>query len=129
MRSWLNKIRIRALTARSDDAHSLSVASINPLAIHDLPNHGRLWIQIIVETVTVMLVADLKKVARGFAWFEDLTTGRGTSVPAIARQEGVTDSYVCRLIGIALDKIANPGNIEIKLLGSEREFTPNGCAR
>src|SRR5665213_783200 len=54
-RSWLNKTPIRALTSRSDDAHNSSVASIDAPDIHDLPNHGRPWIQKFDQSATVML--------------------------------------------------------------------------
>jgi len=47
-------------------------------------------------------LSDMNSIARGFGWFEDLTTGRATSAQAIAQRDGVTDSYVCRLINRAL---------------------------
>jgi hypothetical protein len=44
----------------------------------------------------------VKAVARGFTWFEDLTTGRESSIAAIAKQEGLTGRYVARLLEMAL---------------------------
>ena len=47
--------------------------------------------------------AGLKSVARGFVWFEELTSSRARSLEEIARREDVTDRYVSRLIDRALD--------------------------
>jgi len=50
--------------------------------------------------------AALKSVARGFVWFEELTSGRVRSLEEIARREDVTDRYVSRLIDRALDFVS-----------------------
>jgi len=44
----------------------------------------------------------LKAIARGHRWFADLASGRAASIREIARREGVYDSYVKRLIPLAL---------------------------
>ena len=36
----------------------------------------------------------IKSIARGFAWFEELATGRAETATAIAKREGVSDRYV-----------------------------------
>ncbi len=44
----------------------------------------------------------LKAVARGHRWFGELASGRAASIRAIAKREGVYDSYAKRLIPLAL---------------------------
>ncbi|MGE0723517.1 MAG: hypothetical protein AB7O45_04035 [Alphaproteobacteria bacterium] len=39
--------------------------------------------------------------ARGYLWFEELATGAITSIAGIAAREGVTPSYVSRLLPLA----------------------------
>jgi hypothetical protein len=41
-------------------------------------------------------------IARGTYWFEDLTSGTASSISDIATRESVTDSYVSRLLNLAL---------------------------
>jgi len=43
----------------------------------------------------------VKEVARGYAWFEELTSGRAASITAIATREDLTDRYVTRLLDLA----------------------------
>jgi hypothetical protein len=43
----------------------------------------------------------LKAIARAHRWFEELVSGRATSLAAIASRQGVTDRYVTRLIRLA----------------------------
>jgi site-specific DNA recombinase len=43
----------------------------------------------------------LKAIARAHRWFEELASGRATSLAAIASHEGVSDRYVARLIQLA----------------------------
>ena len=43
----------------------------------------------------------LKAIAQAHRWFEELLSGRVTSLAAIASREGVTDRYVARLIRLA----------------------------
>jgi len=44
----------------------------------------------------------LKAIARGHRWFHELASGRTASIREIAKREGVYDSYVKRLIPLAL---------------------------
>ena len=43
----------------------------------------------------------VKAIARGRRWFEDLVSGRAASLVEIAKAEGITESYVGRLIPLA----------------------------
>jgi site-specific DNA recombinase len=43
----------------------------------------------------------LKAIARAHQWFEELVSGRATSLAAIASRQGVTDRYIARLIRLA----------------------------
>jgi hypothetical protein len=43
----------------------------------------------------------IKAIARGRQWFEDLASGRAGSMVEIAKAEGVTESYVGRLVPLA----------------------------
>jgi len=43
----------------------------------------------------------LRAIARAHRWFEELLSGRATSLAAIARRQGVADRYVARLIPLA----------------------------
>src|ERR1700730_1956720 len=40
-------------------------------------------------------------IARGTCWFEELTSGKASSISSIASRESVTDSYVSRLLNFA----------------------------
>ena len=41
-------------------------------------------------------------IARGTCWFEELTSGKASSISDIASRENVTDSYISRLLNLAL---------------------------
>jgi len=41
-------------------------------------------------------------IARGTCWFEELTSGKASSISSIASRENVTDSYISRLLNLAL---------------------------
>src|SRR5882672_6109865 len=41
-------------------------------------------------------------IARGTCWFEELTSGKTSSISSIASRENVTDSYISRLLSLAL---------------------------
>jgi len=43
----------------------------------------------------------VKALARGFAWFEELATGRAETITVIAKRERVTDRYVSQLVELA----------------------------
>jgi hypothetical protein len=57
----------------------------------------------------------VKALARGFAWFEELTTGRTDTVTAIAKRERVTDRYVSQLVELAF---VDPGVVQQALAGN-----------
>jgi site-specific DNA recombinase len=44
----------------------------------------------------------ISAIARGTCWFEELTSGKASSISGIASRENVTDSYVSRLLNLAL---------------------------
>ena len=58
----------------------------------------------------------IKAVARAHLWFEYLATGRGRSLQAIAEREGMTESYVRRLIPLAF---LAPGIVKAILEGEQ----------
>jgi site-specific DNA recombinase len=58
----------------------------------------------------------IKAVARAHLWFEDLATGRVPSLQAIADREGITESYVRRLIPLAF---LAPGIVKAILEGEQ----------
>lgn len=43
----------------------------------------------------------VKAAARGYAWFEELTSGRATSIVEIAKREGVSDRFVSIVLNLA----------------------------
>src|SRR5260370_39816978 len=53
-------------------------------------------------------------IARGTCWFEELTSGKASSISGIASRERVTDSYVSRLLSLAL---LDPALVELVLGG------------
>jgi hypothetical protein len=64
----------------------------------------------------------LKAIARAHRWFEELVSGRATSMAEIGCREGVTDRYVARLVRLAflapniVEAIAERGELaEVKL--------------
>ena len=64
----------------------------------------------------------VKALARGFAWFEELATGRVDTVTAIAKRERVTDRYVSQLIELAF---IDPRIVQRALAGRRnRRFRP-----
>jgi site-specific DNA recombinase len=44
----------------------------------------------------------ISAIARGTCWFEELTSGKASSISGIASRENVTDSYISRLLNLAL---------------------------
>ena len=51
----------------------------------------------------------LKAVARGYRWLEELLEGRVRSVAELAEREGVSGSYVWRMVRLGF---LSPGNVE-----------------
>ncbi len=58
----------------------------------------------------------IKAIARGRQWFEDLVSGRAGSLVEIAKAEGVTESYVGRLVPLAF---LAPDIVESVLAGTQ----------
>jgi hypothetical protein len=58
----------------------------------------------------------IKAIARGRRWFEDLVSGRAGSMVEIAKAEGVTESYVGRLVPLAF---LAPDIVESILAGTQ----------
>jgi hypothetical protein len=58
----------------------------------------------------------VKLVAKARSWWNDLRTGE-LDIPALAKREGVTASYVTRIIRLAF---LAPGVVEALLTGSQR---------
>src|SRR3712207_1695785 len=56
----------------------------------------------------------IKAIARGYAWFEELATGRATTIAEIAGREAVTDRYVSSLLRLAF---LPPELVEASLAG------------
>jgi hypothetical protein len=79
--------------------------------------------KIVVPGRAIGPVADpamLKAVARGHAWFEELVSGRATTVMEIARREKVTDRYVSSLMKLAF---VAPAIVENCLCGEASQFS------
>jgi hypothetical protein len=57
-------------------------------------------------------------IARGTCWFEELTSGKASSISGIATRENVTDSYISRLLNLAL----LPPTIVHQVLGCEGQL-------
>jgi site-specific DNA recombinase len=72
----------------------------------------------------------LKAIARGHAWFEELATGRATTISQLAAREKVTDRYVSSLINLAFLAPALvesrlrrvPGGVSAKILVNDLDL-------
>jgi hypothetical protein len=58
----------------------------------------------------------IKALARGRAWFDELVTGRATSLQALAERDGITRRYIRRLVGLAF---LSPELVEAILRGRQ----------
>jgi DNA invertase Pin-like site-specific DNA recombinase len=58
----------------------------------------------------------IKALARGRAWFEDLTTGRARSLEELAKRDGISRRYIRRLVGLAF---LSPRLVEAILKGQQ----------
>src|ERR1700756_5440419 len=58
----------------------------------------------------------IKAIARGRAWFEELTTGRARSLQELAKRAGISRRYIRRLIGLAF---LSPELVEAALQGRQ----------
>jgi hypothetical protein len=58
----------------------------------------------------------IKAIARGGAWFEELTTGRARSLQVLAKRDGISRRYIRRLLGLAF---LSPKLVEAILQGRQ----------
>jgi DNA invertase Pin-like site-specific DNA recombinase len=58
----------------------------------------------------------IKAIARGRAWFEELTTGRARSLQVLAKRDGISRRYIRRLVGLAF---LSPELVEAILQGRQ----------
>ncbi|MGA7265493.1 MAG: hypothetical protein WBX30_32080 [Stellaceae bacterium] len=58
----------------------------------------------------------IKAIARGRAWFEELATGRARSLQELAKRDGISRSYIRRLVGLAF---LSPELVEVILQGRQ----------
>jgi hypothetical protein len=102
IRVSLNLKRLTAEPIDSRDPASLTMTRFIPI---ELQRRG-VEIRLVIEGEAARAArpdpALLKAIARGHQWFKELASGRAASVREIARREGVYDSYVKRLIPLAL---------------------------
>ena len=102
IRVALNLKRLIAEPIDSRDPASLTMIRFIPLAM----KRRGVEIRLVIEGESARArrpdPALLKAIARGHQWFKELASGRAASVREIAKREGVYDSYVKRLIPLAL---------------------------
>lgn len=72
-----------------------------PIALTRRGQEMRLLVETARPAAAKIDPALLKAVARGWTWFENLTSGAAESIDAIAQREEVTDRYVARLMRLA----------------------------
>jgi hypothetical protein len=58
----------------------------------------------------------IKAIARGRAWFDELATGRASSLQALAERDGIARRYIRRLVGLAF---LSPELVEAILQGRQ----------
>jgi hypothetical protein len=58
----------------------------------------------------------IRAIARGHAWFDELTTGRVRSLQDLAQRDGITRRYIRRLVGLAF---LSPDLVETILRGRQ----------
>ena len=102
IRVSLNLRRLRTGPIETPDASSLTMTRFIPL---EMKRRG-LEIRLVIEGESARAArsdpALLKAIARSHRWFHELASGRTASIKEIAKREGVYDSYVKRLIPLAL---------------------------
>jgi site-specific DNA recombinase len=102
IRVALNIKRLIAEPIDSRDPASLTMTRFIPI---EMQRRG-VEIRLVIEGESARAPrpdpALLKAIARGQQWFKELASGRAASVREIAKREGVYDSYVKRLIPLAL---------------------------
>jgi len=102
IRVSLNLKRLIAETIDSRESASLTMTSFIPIEMQRRGVEIRLVIEGESPRAPRPDPALLKAIARGHRWFKELASGRAASVREIAKREGVYDSYVKRLIPLAL---------------------------
>jgi len=84
------------------DPAALKVTRAVPLHLKRRGVETRLVLEGETDQVRDRDPALLKAVVRGYRWFNELASGAGTDVAEIAKREDVDDSYVRRLLPLAL---------------------------
>jgi site-specific DNA recombinase len=102
IRVSLNLKRLIADPIETPDATCLTMTRFIPLEMKRRGLEIRLVIEREAARATRSDPALLKAIARGHRWFQELASGRTASIREIAKREGVYDSYVKRLIPLAL---------------------------
>ena len=98
--------RISGITRYLGGAENIDQAAEKHTAFVDLPT------PLTVQNGSVKLVLTqpgektedaslIAAIARGTCWFEELTSGKTSSISSIASRENVTDSYISRLLNLA----------------------------
>jgi hypothetical protein len=102
IRVSLNLKRLIAEPIDTRDPASLTITRFIPI---EMQRRG-VEIRLVIEGESARAArpdpALLKAVARGHRWFHELASGTTASIREIAKREGVYDSYVKRLIPLAL---------------------------
>ena len=102
IRVSLNLKRLIAEPIDAGDSTSLTMTRFIPM---EMKRRG-VEIRLVIEGEAARAArpdpALLKAIARGHQWFKELASGRAASVREIAKRAGVYDSYVKRLIPLAL---------------------------
>ena len=102
IRVSLNRKRLIAEPINTRDSASLTMTRFIPM---EMKRRG-VELSLVIEGQTLAAKRPdpslLKAIARGHQWFKELASGRTASIREIARRENVSDSYVKRLIPLAL---------------------------
>ena len=102
IRVSLNLKRLIAEPIDTGDPASLTMTRFIPIEMKRRGVEIRLVIEGEAARAPRPDPALLKAIARGHRWFHELASGRTASIREIAKREGVYDSYVKRLIPLAL---------------------------
>jgi DNA invertase Pin-like site-specific DNA recombinase len=98
-------LRLDGLLAESGQHQSSGPLKINRLVPLQLKRRGvelRLIFESDKDNARPIDMTLLKAIAHGYGWFKELATGVAADTLAIARREGLPDSYVRRIIPLAL---------------------------
>jgi hypothetical protein len=97
-------IELRASALLPEVTDGADATDVIPVRVPTVFQRRAAEINIIVpgrETASTPDPALIKAVARGYAWFEELATGRASTIAEIAGRENVTDRYVSSLLKLA----------------------------